>query len=232
MRAALLAVPAIVAFSTLLMRLPESRRVQFSEGRDVLDVAFADARGEIARMMVRKADSYYHGGLEVSCSHHDGEPCEECAHAGHAHEGARRDSCGGMGTDPWRWINVRIRAPEGHVHLVDAQSVELLPWYWAAVRAAPHDVELWTTTIFIAWHDLKDDALAERLLAEARERNPQSAEIAFAEGRFRGRGARVGSPESRAAFERARALLEAKGELSDNDLVLRNLIDAFLQGGR
>ena len=108
--------------------------------------------------------------------------------------------------------------------------MELMPFYWAALRADPHDVGAWTTAIFIASDHLKDDALAKRLIAEARVKNPDSAEIAFAEGRYLRRNGNGDLDAARECFMRAERLLAKKGDdnWTDDDRILSNLIRTFL----
>jgi len=85
---------------------------QVSNGGDVLSVAFGDAKHAISLSMVEKADSYFHGGIDMEChdahghderhsaegehecpechGHHEGHECPECHghHDGHeGHEG-------------------------------------------------------------------------------------------------------------------------------------------------
>ena len=226
----------------LLGRLPTGRLPQVVKGDDVLSVAFGDARAVIARMMIEKSDSYFHGGVDIEC------PCEHCKEAvphrtvaasatgddqrcddNHACRGDR-DGTISRSFDPWSWINARIRAPQQHIHLEGEKSVELLPFYWAALKADPHDVEAWTTAIFIASDQLKDDALAARLIVEAKAKNPESAEIAFAEGRYLRKKGKDSLVAAQKCFARAEQLLNQKGveNWTEDDKVLANLIQTFL----
>ena len=211
----------------LLGRLPTGQLPQVVKGDDALSVAFGDARAVIAQMMIRKSDSYYHGGVDVDCPLH-GKVCD-CHHE-KREEGTGNREQGRTGWDPWKWINAHVRAPQRHVHLDGTQAVELMPFYWAALRADPHDVEAWTTAIFIASDHLKDDALAKRLIAEAGEKNPNSAEVAFAEGRYLRRNGNGNPDAARERFMRAERLLIQKGEANwtEDDRALSNLIKAFL----
>lgn len=169
---------------------------QAVSGDDVLSVAFGDAKETISRAMVHKADSYFHGGVDMECSmdhEHEQEECSEhshhdCAHDhhdedldDHAHEQARS---GISSFDPWRWINTRIRAPEVDQHLDKDHIVEMMPWFWAAVKADPHNIEAWTTAFYMATNGMKDDSLAQEVLKEAKRANPDSLEILLAEGRY------------------------------------------------
>ena len=207
--------PMVGLFLVLLLgRFPTGRLPQVVKGDDALSVAFGDARAVLAQMMIRKSDSYFHGGVDIDCPHDED----------HGTAQSNNDFA-----DPWGWINAHVRVPYVHSHLEGEKAVELLPFYWAAIRADPHHVENWTTAIFIAENELKDRALAERLIAEAKVENPESAEIAFAEGRFLRKNGTGDLKAARAAFERAREFLLKKGDgLLENDQVLMNLIMAFL----
>ena len=168
-----------------------SRLPQMVQGDDALSVAFADAKATISAAMVHKADSYFHGGIDM--------------------ERQRRAD------DPWRWINRHVRAPERHVHLEGRKNVELLPWFWASVKADPHNVDAWTTAWYIANNGLKDRALARRILDEAKAKNPESLEIAWTEARFAYDGGKGDAAAAERLLERARGMGKRKcgGRLSE-----------------
>ena len=174
--AAALSAPTV---AVLLALAPAERMPQVVRGDGVLAVAFGDARETISHALVHKADSYFHGGIDMDCKH-----LEE--HGGHADLHGLQDNGeeAQAAFDPWWWINSHIRAPERHIHLDGVKSVELLPWFWAAVRADPHNVDAWTTALYVANNMLHDKMLARRVVDEAKARNPESLEIAFAEARF------------------------------------------------
>ena len=186
--------PALISVALLALavtRFAPSRLPQRAQGDGALAVAFGDARSTISAAMVQKADSYFHGGIDMECAerhdrHHD-EPDvhhqEAITHSNtqtlkHSNTPTLRQS------DPWRWINAHVRAPERHVHLDGDKSVEMLPWFWASVKADPHNIEAWTTAWYVANNGLKDRALARRILDEAKAKNPESLEIAWTEARF------------------------------------------------
>ena len=227
---AVLALGSAGLAAVALGRLPASARPQIAQGGGVLAVAFGDARETLGAAMVRKANSYYHGGVDTECPT-CGKGC-----AGHEHGHGHGEPSGGaapFSADPWRWVNSRIQAPNVHRHLEAHQSAELLPFYWAAVRLDPHNAGNWTTAIFIAESDLEDREMARRLIAEAKEANPGSAEIAFAEGRFLWQGGQGDPDGARRALERAKKLLSDKGEtLSEKERALMNVVNAFLDGMR
>lgn len=207
-----IAIPCLAAASLaalFLSRVEGGRLPQVATGGDALSVAFADAKAMISSAMVQKADSYFHGGIDLECHEcrghdHDGEH-----HHDHEKDGSASAvaSCVGEGTafDPWRWINVRVRAPERHVHLDDERAVEMLPWFWAAVRADPHNVDAWTTAAYAAERMMKDRALALRVIREAKARNPDSLEVALAEARMVYDGGKGDAAAAERLLEGARA---------------------------
>ena len=207
MRLVLPCLVVAVLAALLLGRVGGARRPQLVQGDDALSVAFADAKATISAAMVQKADSYFHGGIDMECpDHHD--------HHQHAHPSplTSHPSC----PDPWRWINAHVRAPERHVHLEGDKAVEMLPWFWAAVRADPHNIEAWTTAAYAAERMMKDRALARRVIDEAKAKNPDSLEIAWVEARFVYDGGTGDVAEAERLLERARALGKKKcgGRLS------------------
>lgn len=184
--------------------VPSAARPQRADGADALSVAFGGAKAAVSDVMFRTADSYFHGGVDM-----DGAP-----------------SAQPRGFAPWRWIDAHVRAPEVERHLAGQQTVELMPWFWAAVKANPHNVEAWTTTMYVAERMMKDDGLVRRVLAEAKERNPESAEIAFAEGKFLYRLGKGDVAAARQAFRRAKALLA--GAETEEALRLRAMTENYL----
>ena len=197
-----LAVAVLVAL--LLGRVERSRLPQVVQGNDALSVAFADAKATISAAMVQKADSYFHGGIDMECpEHHEPHPhvCNPPAPQStnppiaHSHF-----------FDPWQWINAHVRAPERHVHLEGDKAVEMLPWFWAAVRADPHNIEAWTTAAYAAERMMKDRALARRVIDEAKAKYPDSLEIAWTEARFVYDGGKGDVAGAERLFEEARAM--------------------------
>ena len=73
----------------LLLRVPPAARPQAATGDDALAVAFGDARRTIGAALLHKADSYFHGGVDMDghrpCElegHDHGGPCDHgpCGH--------------------------------------------------------------------------------------------------------------------------------------------------------
>ena len=216
--------------------LSAGRVPQVVKGGDALSVAFADAKETISAAMVHKADSYFHGGIDMDChvAHdHDHEHEHDHDESHHDHE----ESADETGFDPWRWINLHVRAPERHVHLAGEKSVEMMPWFWAAVRADPHNVDAWTTAWYVANNMLKDKSLARRVLDEAKSCNPYSLEIAFTEARFVYDGGKGNVAAAERILKSAIELVKRKcngrlSELSECDAETYRRIQEYLDGIR
>ena len=180
--AAMSSTAALSAFTiaVMLALAPVGRLPQVARGDGALAVLFGDARETISHALVHKADSYFHGGIDMECKHlgeHDDHDHKDC-HVRHDHVEETHAAF-----DLWRWINSHVRAPEQHIHLDGKKSVELMPWFWAAVKADPHNIDAWTTAWYVANNTLKDKALARRVIDEAKAKNPDSLGIAFTEAR-------------------------------------------------
>lgn len=216
------------------------RMPQVVRGDGALAVAFGDARETISRALVHKADSYFHGGIDMDChhlgGHHHDDNCKGGCHEAdhdhevdndheadhdheegheHAHESDHDESERDF-FDPWRWINSHIRAPEIHRHLEGKQTVELMPWFWASVRADPHNIEAWTTTWYVANNSMKDKKLALSVIDEGLRRNPDDPDLLLCRGRTfydRGRGDVAAAHAAfLAAFESADRILKRDGD--------------------
>ena len=214
------ATAALSAFTiaVMLALAPANRLPQVARGSGTLAVAFGDARETISHALVHKADSYFHGGIDMECHSH-------APHLPHS------------SADLWAWINSHVRAPEQHVHLDGKKSVELMPWFWAAVKADPHNIDAWTTAWYVANNMLKDKALARHVIDEAKEKNPDSLEIAFTEARFVYDGGRGDVAAAERLLERA---LESANRrcggrlsgLSERDAETYSRIREYLSGVR
>jgi hypothetical protein len=179
----------------LLVRLPPVLMPQAGSGGDFLSVLLGDAKAEISGAFVHEADSYFHGGIDMEChalhehdehgdvrgqahdAHDHGDNCS-CGHCGHADE-----TLGEKRFDPWHWINSHIRAPEIERHLEGEKAVEMMPWFWAAVKSDPHNEEAWSTAWYVASRIMNDKPLALKIAEEGWRLNPSSMEIACAVGR-------------------------------------------------
>lgn len=175
---------------------PASDLPQALSGGDFLSVLLGDAKAEISDAFVHEADSYFHGGIDMDChaldaggntAHHHHEAGCSCGQHGHAHEAETAHDAaldeGHEAFDPWRWINSHIRAPEIERHLEGEKTVELMPWFWAAVKADPHNVEAWGTAWYVASRMMKDDRLALKIAEDGWRLNATSMEMACVVGR-------------------------------------------------
>ena len=206
---------------------------QVVKGDGALAVAFGDARETISQAFVHKADSYFHGGIDMECDHledhghadHDDDH-EDC-HDGHGHDEAPHGTF-----DPWRWINSHVRAPDVHRHLGGGEAVEMMPWFWASVKADPHNIEAWTTTWYIANNMIKDKGLALRVVAEGLEKNPDDPELLICRGRTiydNGRGEFAAAREAfSAAVASAGRMLQRVGSSDEHILQIRDFAQAYL----
>ena len=187
----LLAVLALLAGQ--LARTAPARMPQALAGGDFLSVLLGDAKRDISGAMVREADSYFHGGVDMDCHHlhdhhdHDLEAPHE-HHADEEHDHEEEESF-----DPWRWINAHVRAPDIDRHLAGDEAVEL------------------------ASHMMKDDALALRIATEGWRLNPESLELACVLGRsYRAEGSRDLDKVEK-MFRMVVELAEKTKDLPDND---------------
>ena len=213
-----------VLLALVLGRFDVARLPQVVQGDDVLSVAFGDAKSTISAAMVHKADSYFHGGIDMECKeHHDHHDHHE-HHDHHDHashppipQSSNPPISHSHTFDLWGWINQHVRAPEKHVHLEGDKSVELMPWFWASVKADPHNIDAWTTAWYTANTMLKDRALARRILDEAKAKNPDSLEIAWTEARFVYQGGKGDVAAATRLLEEARRMGKRKcgGRLSE-----------------
>ena len=244
-----------VLLALVLGRFDVARMPQVVQGDDALSVAFGDARVVIGQAMLQKADSYFHGGIdmephdcEMDGAHdhehdHDHEHEHDCdgdcdghdhghgdGHADEAPESAHRRF------DPWRWINSHVRAPQVERHLDGEKAVELMPWFWASVRSDPHNIDAWTTAWYIANKVMKDRDLAWRVIEEGMAKNPDSLEIAFYGARHIYDAGRGDVAKAKRLFEdvRDRAISRCGGDeerLSESDrymlMFARNYLDAI-----
>ena len=215
----------------ILGRLPSTSLPQGRTEEDILSVLLGDAKKDISDSMVRTADSYFHGGVDIDCHleghDHEGHACPEagdCPHHGHGHHEGDSESKADHGRlfDPWSWINGHVRAPEVDRHLGQEKAKEMLPWFWMAVRSNPHNTEAWTTAWFAAASLMKDSDLARKVAEEAYQANPDALDVLCILGRtYRLEGIQD-SEKAVAAFSelRRKGVLKCGGsleKLSDSD---------------
>ena len=185
---------AAVGLSVVAARLPSDALPRSASGDgSALSVAFGDARKVISQAMLQKADSYFHGGVEMGrgrkadCEgigshdhdhdHHDHQHGDGCG-CGDCHEAhGEHAAADGFWDDPFAWVNERVRAPRVDRHLDNERSVELVPLVWASVKADPHNLEGWGIGWFVLAKEMKRTDLAWNLLEEGLKENPGSPSI-------------------------------------------------------
>ncbi len=231
---------ALVAFAVLagvLARVSPCRMPQATSGGDFLSVLLGDAKKDISGAMVHRADSYFHGGVDMECHHlhnhavhdhdahhdahdHDGHGHQahaancKCGHCGH---GDSHPGDGEKGFDPWSWINSHVRAPEIERHLQGTKAIEMMPWFWVAVKSDPHNIDAWSTAWYVAAYVINDDKLAMRIASEGWRLNPSSMELACTLGRAYRAKETLDQEESEKMFQKVLELGLKKEKLEGND---------------
>ena len=244
---------ASAALALAVRSVGQWRAPQVAAGDDALAVAFGDARVAIGQAMFQKADSYFHGGIDMEAHdcemdavhehHHDHDADDDDEYDEEAHERSEHDADEASEAvptssafDPWRWINSHVRAPQVERHLRGAKAVEMMPWFWASVRSDPHNIDAWTTTWYVAYNVMKDKDLAWRVIEEGKAKNPESLEIALYEARHVFGGGHGDVAKATRMFEevRDRALARCGGDeeqLKESDRYMlryaRNYLDAI-----
>ena len=215
----LLAVLALLV--GLLARTVPARMPQALAGGDFLSVLLGDAKKDISGAMVREADSYFHGGVDINCHHLHGHPDhsqhDHAPEAHHDHHAEEQHGHEDKSFDPWQWINAHVRAPEIDRHLDGNKAVEMMPWFWVAIKSDPHNVEAWSTAWYAASHMMKDAELALRIATEGWLHNPESLEMACVLGRAYRTEATRDQGKSEEMFHKVLELAQGKKELEDSD---------------
>lgn len=231
---------ALLAFS--IMKTAGDTPAQASSG-DLLSVFFYDARAVLAKSLITRADSYYHGGVTmgsgVLCDHdhaddeehvhtpvveaqtHDEEgvhlhDTEEPTHRDHATH-ARDDkdvSHQKHLTDPWQWINARIHVQEHH-HLQGEEIEEIIPWIWAACRASPKNTEAYGMGWYVLTKMRKQVDAGLAILEEGIRNNPDDLDLAFTLGQSLYTDVKdEAAAEAAFLLVREKARRKSKGDLS------------------
>ena len=93
----------------------------------------------------------------------------------------------------------------------------MMPWFWAAVKADPHNEEAWSTAWYVASHMMKDKHLALKIAEEGWRLNPSSMEIACAVGRSCRDKETFDAERSERMFARALDMGFEKKEMTDKE---------------
>jgi tetratricopeptide (TPR) repeat protein len=146
---------------------------------NLLDILAGDARDLISQAMISKAESYYHGGLT------DHEDCQAstggCQHDEEDHDQHLHQKPFLSSFDPWGYINKHIHA-EAHIHLERDKTEELLPWYWAACEASPHNILAFEATSYALSTMLDQPQEAVLLLESGIQKNPYNVSLEIGRG--------------------------------------------------
>ena len=211
-------VAALALFAWLLAATPSGGLPQVASGGDFLSVLLGDAKTELSQAMMHEADSYFHGGIDMEChelhAHGDGKDC----HCGEDDHGNGNEVHDEDGFDPWRWINLNVRAPEIERHLEGDRTIETMPWFWMAIKSDPHNVEAWSTAWYVALHMMKDDLLALRIAEEGCRQNPKSIEMACVMGRTYRAEKTFDREKSVAMFEEALKIGKEKEKITEHEV--------------
>lgn len=208
---------ALLVLVWVLSHVAPAQMPQAIAGGDVLSVLLGDAKKDISGAMVHEADSYFHGGVDMDCHHLHDHHDHEHAHHDHEHHAEEEHDHETESFDPWRWINAHVRAPEIDRHLDGGKAVEMMPWFWVAIKSDPHNIEAWSTAWYAAAHLMKDESLALRIATEGQRLNPESLEMACVLGRAYRAETTRNQVKSEAMFHRVLELAEGKKELEEGD---------------
>jgi hypothetical protein len=179
----LLILPPCLFFSTNRLIAFNSAKSGYSihpqQGKsdNLLDIIAGDTRTLIGQALLRKADAYYHGGLteHSDCTVKSAE--EDHDHDHHEHEEkAQKQSAW---RDPWGYLNAQLQA-QAHVHLDRAE--ELLPWYWAACEASPHNIQAIDSAAYILAQMLEKPQEALQVLEKGIQDNPYNVTLEISRG--------------------------------------------------
>ena len=142
-----------------------------------LDILAGDTRALVGNALLGKAETYYHGGIS---DHGDCSESTGGAHNDHDdHDANKQPPLHRF--DPWKHLYDGIHA-EAHVHLALNKAEELLPWYWAACEASPHNIQAFEATAYALATMLQQPHEALRLLEKGITSNPNNAKLEITRG--------------------------------------------------
>ena len=150
---------------------------------NLLDIVAGDTRTLIGNSMLEKAETYYHGGISDhgDCSASTGGAhSDHDDHDGHDDHDAKKPNSSPR-FDPWKQLYDRIHAA-AHIHLDLKKAEELLPWYWVACEASPHNIQAFEATAYALATMLEQPQEALRLLEKAIKSNPNNVKLEITRG--------------------------------------------------
>jgi len=142
---------------------------------NLLDIIAGDTRTIIGVALLEKADAYYHGGLADHGDCSVTTACEEHDHD-HHHEEAQPANKPSAWRDPWRTLNDQLQA-QAHIHLDREGAEEILPWYWAACEASPHNIQAFEAAAYILANMTEKPQEALTLLDRGIQNNPYNVTL-------------------------------------------------------
>lgn len=181
----LLLLPPCLLFSTgkLIAIHSEDRgysvHPQQGKSGNILDIIAGDTRTMIGIALVEKADTYYHGGLAdhgdcTVTTVQDGN-----AHRQHDdHHAPKKKSAW---HDPFKHLNSQLQS-QAHNHLELNKAEELLPWYWAACEASPHNIQALEAAAYALAHMAEKPQEALQLLEKGIQNNPYDVTLEISRG--------------------------------------------------
>ena len=144
---------------------------------NLLDIVAGDTRTLIGNSMLEKAEAYYHGGIS---DHGDCNAITGGTHNDHVDHDAKNPAASPR-FDPWKQLYDRIHAA-AHIHLDLKKAEELLPWYWVACEASPHNIQAFEATAYALATMLEQPQEALRLLEKAIKSNPNNVKLEITRG--------------------------------------------------
>jgi len=146
---------------------------------NLLDIIAGDTRTIIGVALLEKADAYYHGGL---VDHGDCSVMTDCKDHDHDHHDhnpilVKRS----LWRDPWKYLNETIQT-QAHIHLERENVAELLPWYWAACEASPHNIQALEAAAYALSSMAEKPQEALTLLEKGIQNNPYNVTLEISRG--------------------------------------------------
>lgn len=160
------------------------------ENRDLIAQLFGESRTVVSSRLVQTGDRYFHSGLsKENCElfgaaghdhhhDHDDQDCHnECDHGMPESEEPAASAKTYRGPRWWRFLMAEIR-PSSHMHLeTQRENAEVLPWFWAAVKLDPHNVQAYEIGAFWLANQIRTVDKAVTFLDEGIARNPEAFEL-------------------------------------------------------
>ncbi|OIO39054.1 MAG: hypothetical protein COT00_03795 [Candidatus Omnitrophica bacterium CG07_land_8_20_14_0_80_50_8] len=155
---------------SLFRQLPEAH------SKDPLTLLLGSAKESIGDTLFLKANSYFHGGVDMNLIQHEGMEDED-----HGAEGHELETYKKAYTDWVYKVNSRVKVLD-HIHLRGQETKELLPFLSAAVKLDPYNVSAVLTTAYWLNDYFKNTDAAIEILKQGLKDNPDSWEIHYALG--------------------------------------------------